>query len=143
VRNPVALAKVGSSHVTLDIYGAYADWSVDAWRFIGTWYYVDVELDRRITNEDFMTGYLQVERQLPHRLTAFSRIENSSRMQKSRYVALFDDHSSDIDVTLRRQALGLRWDYARRQALTCELSHAVSVSERASEVRVQWSAAIP
>ncbi len=143
VRNPVALAKVGSNHVTLGIYGAYADWSVDAWRFIGTWYYVDAELDPPISDEGFMTGYLQVERQLPQRLTAFGRVEDSSRMQQSRYVELFDDHSSDIDVTLRRQVVGLRWDYARRQAMTCELSHAVSLSERAFEVRVQWSAAIP
>ena len=82
-------------------------------------------------DESFMTGYVQVERQLPHRLTAFARVEDSSRMQESRYVALFNDHSSDIDVTLRRQALGLRWDYARRQALTCEFSHEVSLSQHA------------
>jgi hypothetical protein len=54
--------------------------------------------------------------------------------------ALIDYH---MDVTLRRQVVGLRWDYARRQAMTCELSHAVSLSQRAFEVRVQWSAAIP
>jgi hypothetical protein len=73
VRNPVALAKVGSNHVILDIYGACADWSIDAWRFIGTWYYVDAELDPQISDEGLMTGYLQVERQLPQRLTAFAR----------------------------------------------------------------------
>jgi hypothetical protein len=141
--NPAVLAKLGSTHATLNIYGTYADWSVAAWRIIGTWYYVDVELDPSLRDESFMTGYLQVERQLPHQLTAFSRVEDSSRMQDSRYVALFDDHSNDIDVTVRREAAGLRWDYARRQALTCELSHEVSLSERAFEVRVQWSAAIP
>ena len=147
VRNPIAVAKLGSDHVSLGIYGAYADWSVDAWRFIGTWYYVDVQLDRPTPDESFMTGYVQVERQLPHRLTAFVRLEDSARMQESRYVALFDDHSSDhssdLDVTVRRQGGGLRWDYARRQALTCELSHETSLSQRAFEVRVQWSAAIP
>src|ERR1700692_1604012 len=42
-------------------------------------------------------------------------------MQKSRYVELFDDHSSDMDVTLRRQVVGLRWDYARRQAMTLRI----------------------
>jgi hypothetical protein len=143
VRNPVALAKLGSDHATLGIYGAYADWSIEAWRIIGTWYYVDVQLDRPVSDESFMTGYLQVERQLPHRLTAFARVEDSSRMQESRYVSLFDDRSSDIDVTIRRQGTGLRWDYARRQALTCEFSHEISLSEHAFEVRVQWSAAIP
>jgi hypothetical protein len=142
-RNPVLLAKLGSTHATLGIYGAYADWSVAAWRLIGTWYYVDVALDRPQSDESFMTGYLQLERQLPHKLTAFGRVEDSSRMQESRYVALFEDHSADFDVTVRREAAGLRWDYARRQALTCEFSHEVSLSEHAFEARVQWSAAIP
>jgi len=27
----------------------------------------------------------------------------------SNYVALFDDHDRDIDIALRRNALGLRW----------------------------------
>jgi hypothetical protein len=141
--NPVAVATLRSNHATLSIYGTYADWSVEAWRFIGAGYYVDVALDAPNPDESFMSGYLQAERQLPHRLTAFGRIEDSARMQRSRYVSLFDDHSSDIDVTLRRQAAGLRWDYARRQALTCELSHVVSLATRATEIRLQWSAAIP
>jgi hypothetical protein len=90
-----------------------------------------------------MSGYLQGERQLPYRLTAFARVEDSARMQASRYVSLFNDHSGDIDITLRRAAGGLRWDYARRQALSCELSHVVALDRRAYEVRLQWSAAIP
>jgi hypothetical protein len=143
VRNPVALAKLGSDHATLGIYGVYTDWSVDAWRIIGTWYYINVELDPPVHDESFMTGYVQVERQLAHHLTAFSRLEDSSRIQESRYVSLFNDHSSDLDVTVRRQALGLRWDYARRQALTCEFAHEVSLPQRALEARLQWSAAIP
>jgi hypothetical protein len=64
-------------------------------------------------------------------------------MQESRYIALFDDHDGDLEIALHRQALGLRWDYARRQALTLELAHVISLSQRSDEVRVQWSAAIP
>ena len=59
-----------------------------------------------ITNRD-----LQFERQLPNRFTVFGRAEDSARVQESNYVALFDDHSGDIDIAVRRHALGLRWDY--------------------------------
>jgi hypothetical protein len=137
------LASLRSDHANLTIYGAYADWSVEAWRFIGAGYYVDIALDRPNSDESFMSGYLQAERQLPHRLTAFGRIEDSSRMQDSRYVALIEGHTSDIDITIRRAAVGLRWDYARRQALTVEVDNEVSLSERGYEARLQWSAAIP
>jgi hypothetical protein len=142
-RAPLALAALRSDHANLTIYGAYADWSVEAWRFIGAGYYVDIALDRPNPNESFMSGYLQVERQLPHRLTAFGRIEDSARMQESRYVALLDGHTTNIDITIRRAAGGLRWDYARRQALTVEFDHEVSLSDHGYEARLQWSAAIP
>ena len=141
--NAVTQAALRSGHAALTIYGAYADWAFGAWRFIGVGYYVDVALDRPSRDESFMSAYLQAERQLPHRLTAFGRVEDSSRMKESRYVALLDSDSKDIDLTLRRQALGLRWDYARRQALTVEFDHEVSRSEGGYEARLQWSAAIP
>jgi hypothetical protein len=64
-------------------------------------------------------------------------------MQESRYVALLADHTTDIAITIRRQAAGLRWDYARRQALTCEFDHEIALFQRGYEVRLQWSAAIP
>jgi hypothetical protein len=64
-------------------------------------------------------------------------------MQESRYVGLFDDADGDLEIALRRQALGVRWDYTRRQALTLEISHIVSLNQNSNELRVQWSAAIP
>jgi hypothetical protein len=100
-------------------------------------------LQRTTRNESFISGYLQVERQLPRRVTVFSRLEDSARMQDSRYVALFDHEDGNLEVALRRQALGVRWDYARRQALTFELSHIVSLHQQSNQLRVQWSAAIP
>ncbi len=143
ITNPGAAAQVRSNHAVLSVYGAYANWSVDSWRFIGAGYYIDIRLDRPAPDASFASGYFQLERQLPHQLTLFSRAEDSARMQKSRYVALFEEHNAGINITVRRQALGLRWDYARRQAFTCELSHTDSLSQRANEVRIQWSAAIP
>jgi len=144
VRNPIALARLRSNHATLGIYGTYADWSLEQWRLIGAVYYVDIDLDSPIPDESFISGYVQAERQLPHRLTAFARIEDSARMQESSYVALFRDHSGDIDITVRRSAAGLRWDYVRRQALSCEFSHVVSLQQRrAYELRLEWSAVVP
>jgi hypothetical protein len=143
VTDPGAMAVLRSNHAVLGVYGAYANWSVEPWRFTGAGYYVDVQLDQPSPDASFVSEYLQVERQMPHQLTVFGRAEDSARMQRSRYVALFEEHTAGIDITVRREALGLRWDYARRQALTCELSHTDSLTQRANEVRVQWSAAIP
>jgi hypothetical protein len=58
-------------------------------------------------------------------------------------VALFNDGYGDIEIALRRQALGVRWDFTRRQALTLEISHIVSLSQVSNQIRAQWSAAIP
>ena len=142
-RSPLVLSALNSRHAVLSIYGAYGDWNAEPWRIIGANYYVDVALDQTTRSESFISGYLQVERQIPHRLTLFSRIEDSARMQESKYVALFDDHNGDIDIALRRDAVGLRWDYARRQAFTVELSHIVSLKQESNEVRLQWSAVVP
>jgi hypothetical protein len=137
------LPTLQGSRADLTVYGAYIDWTTEPWRIVAADYYVNVALDRGARNESFISGYLQVECQLVKRLTVFGRSEASSRMQESRYVALFDEHEGGIDIALRRQALGVRWDYARRQALTLELSHVVSLSQQANEVRAQWSAAVP
>ncbi|HME37751.1 MAG TPA: hypothetical protein VKG63_02220 [Steroidobacteraceae bacterium] len=141
--SPYLLSELRSSNVTLSIYGAYVDWNTGPWRVIGADYYVDAELDQAPRDESFISGYLQVERQLPKSFTVFSRIEDSARMQESRYVAQFQDPDGDIDIALRRQAIGLRWDYVKRQALTIELSHVVSLTQRSDEVRIQWSAVVP
>jgi hypothetical protein len=144
IRTAAAMASLGSSRFNLSVYGAYADWTFGDWRIITAGYYVDVQLSGPAPNESFMSGYLQAERHLPHRLTVYGRVEDSARMQRSRYVALFNDHSGDIDVTLRARTGGLRWDYAHRQALSAEISRAVSpTDQRGVEWRLQWAAAIP
>jgi hypothetical protein len=137
------LASLHSNAAKVSIYGAYIDWTAEPWRIVAANYYVDVALTQATRNESFTSGYVQVERQLPRRFTIFGRLEDSARMQESRYVALFDDVDGDIDIALRRQALGVRWDYTRRQALTLEISHIVSLTRNSNELRVQWSAAVP
>jgi len=137
------LNALNSPTAVLSIYGGYADWNREPWRIIAANYYVDVSLDPTARSQSFISGYAQVERQLPRDLTVFGRIEDSSRMQESKYVALFNNHDGDIDVALRRQLLGLRWDFVRRQALTIELSHLVSIQQKTDQVRLQWSAVVP
>jgi hypothetical protein len=142
-KSAYVLYALNSRHALLNIYGAYADWNSEPWRIIAADYYVDVALDQTARDESFISGYVQAERQFPHKLTVFGRWEDSARMQESAYVALFDNHDGDVDIALRRDALGLRWDYVRRQALTVELSHVVSLKRTSNEVRLQWSAVVP
>jgi hypothetical protein len=137
------LASLGYNAAKVNVYGAYIDWTAETWRIVAVNYYVNVNLASAARNESFIAGYLQIEKRLSKPFTVFGRVEDSARMQESRYVALFDDLDSDIDIALRRQALGVRWDYTRRQAVTLELSHVVSLTRASNELRLQWSAAIP
>lgn len=135
--------RLNSHEAVLTVYGGYLDWNFGPWRLMTTTYYVDIDLDSNAHDESFISGYAQVERTLPLKLTAFARLESSARMGESTYIALFDDHDGDIDIAVRRQALGLRWDFLRRQALTVELSHIDSLSQRSNEIRLQWSGVFP
>jgi hypothetical protein len=143
VRSARTLESLGSNAAKVSVYGAYIDWTAEAWRIVAANYYVNVALRSASRNESFISGYLQIERRLSQQFTIFGRLEDSARMQESRYVALFDDVDSDIEIALRRQAAGVRWDYTRRQALTFEASHVVSLTRASNELRLQWSAAIP
>ena len=138
-----AVALLQSDIVTLSIYGAYTNWSADWGHVIAAVYYVDVVLRAASRSESFYSRYLQAERPLPRHLTAYARIENSARLQESVYASLFNEHSRDLDVALRRGLAGLRWDYHRHQALNIEASRIVSFERRAFECRLQWTAAIP
>src|SRR5882757_5075479 len=63
------LASLHSNAAKLSIYGAYIDWIAEPWRIVAANYYVDVALAQTTRNESFMSGYLQVERQLPRQFT--------------------------------------------------------------------------
>jgi hypothetical protein len=139
----LAASTLQSNHAVLTIYGAYANWTLDEWKIIGTCYYIAVGLDHPTPDESFASAYLQLERHLPHQLTAFTRVEDSPGMRRSRYVNQIYGHSTDIDIAIRRQTGGLRWDYASSQALTVEFGHEIALAQRGNEVRLQWSAVVP
>jgi len=94
------LASLHSNAAKLSIYGAYIDLDGGpvANRRCQLLRRHCVDGDR--SKRSFTSGYLQVERQLPGRFTIFGRLEDSARMQESRYVALFDDADGDIEIAL-------------------------------------------
>ena len=126
-------------------FGAYFDLDRKAWRALGAVYYLDVGLqpaelpgttaERR---EHVAAGYVQLERQFSHHFTAFARHENSANALASRYVAIHAD-----DFVARGNILGMRWDFARRQALTVQLSRLATLRGRQSVARIQWSGVVP
>jgi hypothetical protein len=130
----------GAAYINEDIYGAYLDWNGLDWRVIVAGYYVDVAFREAGTppDERFGAGYIQAEHQLPKAFTLFGRHENSFNAGDSRFVAL---QAQSFDV--RRNALGVRWDFARRQALTLELARTTRLTDKFSEYRLQWSAVVP
>ena len=132
-------AKLGANEVDQDVLGAYLDLDRDRWRAVAAGYYFGVDLrapggERR---EHFASGYVQLERELPHRLTGYLRHENSVNAGASHYVAIHDD-----DFVARGNVLGLRWDLARRQAVTVEVSRLTVDRARQGAARIQWSSVI-
>jgi hypothetical protein len=140
VVDPAVMALFASNDVRLDVGGAFAKLSRRDWRVQATYYFVNVHFDTAAPsrNETFGAGYLQVERSLPQRLTPFARLEDSAKAAQSSYVAI-----QAREFELRRQLLGLRWDFAHNQALTLEAAHATTLLARFNEVRLQWSGVIP
>lgn len=129
-----------ATDVRQDLYGAFVDWNDGRWQLHSALYEVSMDLQDAGGSraENFVAGYAQLERQLPHRLVAYAREENSSRASQSVYVRV-----NHPDFQLRRATVGLRWDFRRRQALTAEFTHGHSVRANQDAFRLQWSAALP
>jgi hypothetical protein len=140
VVNPVRAMLLHANLVDQDVYGAYVGWDSDPWRIATAIYDVQLQLHSGASRraEDFVAGYFQIERELPHQLTAYAREENSAKAGTSLYVL-----SIGPDFEVRRHLLGLRWDFWRHQAITLELARGRVYSRDQSEYRLQWSAAVP
>ena len=133
-------ATLGADRLTQDMLGAFVDWRHEPWRLAATVYSLRTAFDGGASarHERFLVGYLQLERQLPHGLTAFARDEDSRRARDSIYVSTVSPN-----FEIRRLSAGLRWDWLRRQALTIEHGNGVTSHGRQSDVRLLWSAVFP
>lgn len=138
VLDPTIAALFNADGVTLNVAGLFGKLARNDWRLQASLYHVDARLGAGTSRDSFTAGYLQAERELPHRLTAFARLENSVDASGSRYVQF-----QAAEFELRRALAGLRWDFARRQALTLEAGHAATLGSRFSELRLQWSGVLP
>ena len=129
-----------TTEVRQDIYGAFAYWSQEPWRVVATVYDVHLGLlsPAGTRGERFLTGYVEADRELPHSLVAFGRVEDTSRASRSAYLT-----GNHPDFEVRRLILGLRWDLRPRQALTVEAGRGETSRGHQNEIRLQWSAALP
>jgi len=129
-----------TTEVRQDIYGAFAYWSQEPWRVVATVYDVHIGLQSPAStrNERFFTGYVEADRELPHSLVAFGRVEDTPHARRSGYLT-----GNHPDFEVRRLILGLRWDFRPRQALTVEVGRGETSRGHQNEIRLQWSAALP
>jgi hypothetical protein len=130
----------GAREVDETVYGAYADGDWDPWSLHGALYHVDLSLrgTAAMINENFVAGYAQLERRFADRYTAFFRHEDSARIQESSYLQAVQSH-----FAVRCSLVGVRWDFARHQAITVETSRTMTLSDRFTKISLQWSAVVP
>lgn len=132
------LGNLSTLEIRQKLIGAQANLEGEEWSLIGVVYYVDNKSHGSIIVVDdwFASGYLQLQRSLSQNTGAYARVERT-RNESADYLQLF---SHFID---RRDMIGFRWDFAKRQALAIEISENSLQSDDFSEVRVQWSAVLP
>ena len=140
VFDPVLGAMLDAQLVDLHVYGAYFNHDHEPWRAIGAAYYIAVDLQNAAAErrEHFTSGYVQVERQLPHGLTVYARHENSTNANTSRYVNMHRD-----DFVAHGTLGGLRWEFHHHQALTLELARRTTIQSTETMPRLQWSSVFP
>jgi hypothetical protein len=124
-------------HVDLKLIGVFATYASASWKVIVTLYDANARLFYTTyrKNDSFGVGYVQAEYRLVHDLTGFARWEDSAGAAGSPYLHLFKQ------VARSRQAAGLRWDFAGRQAFTLQFTKSHTLDGHYCDLRVQWSAA--
>ena len=130
-------AQIGLDHVDLRLLGAFGVYAADSWRAQATVYHVDAHLyyESSLINDHFTIGYLQAERRFAHDLTGFVRLEDSAGASDSEYLKLFEEFARI------RYVGGVRWDFAKSQALTLQLGNSHTLTGKFDDIRLQWSAA--
>lgn len=133
-----APAFLGLDHVDLKLLGVFGSYADNSWKLLATLYHASAELyyTGSVVDDHFTVGYAQAERRLSHELTGFVRWEDAVGAADSPYLKLFEGFDRS------RHVAGLRWDFARRQALTLQLTDSHTLLGRFSDIRIQWSAAL-
>ena len=130
-----------ATDVRQDLYGVFVNWAEGPWQLRSALYDVNLRLQGSPGGahaESFVAGYVQIERQLQHGVSAYAREEKSSNANHSAYLQVVNP-----EFQLRRATLGVLWDFWRQQALTFEGAYGQSVYENQTTYRLKWSAAFP
>lgn len=126
--------------ISMTITGLYGQWSMPGGRVFGEWFDVGhrSSLGGAPGRDNFTAGFVQGEARVTESLTLFARAERLASSPTDPYLALFPHFPQSTDL------LGVRWDFARKQALTLEFSSNVRRDNSGfGQVLVQWSANFP
>ena len=137
--------QLGLRRVEQYVIGAYLDWRWQDWKILTSLVYVNNQdkLQTEILKDTFASGYIQAEYNLHQDWILYGRLEETSNRESSVYLKLFPNIIAD------RQVLGLRFDFARRQALTLELLRTIEFAgdeiqtDKFGQVLLQWSTVLP
>lgn len=126
----------GIAEIRQVIAGGYWNWESEAWRLLGSTFYVRNELDQPSTSQsdDFVAGYLQAERQLNDEWTVFGRFEKTAASSNDIYLELFPAYARE------RLLAGLRLNLLDRHALKFEVSNNRGQDDRYWQFMLQWAA---
>ncbi|MHC4961161.1 MAG: hypothetical protein ACYTGA_03435 [Planctomycetota bacterium] len=116
--------------------GFYGGWESDRWRWHGSAFYVHNRFERSIGTEKgaFFNAYLQAEYELHNGWTFFGRIEGTYGEEGDAYLTLFPNFVED------RIMGGIRYDFAKQNALKLEISANQTSDDDFVQVMLQWSA---
>lgn len=136
--------QVGLQSVEQYTIGAYLDWNWPNWKVIGTVVYVNNQdkLQTRTLKDTFTSAYIQAQYNFHQDWILYGRLEESNDTEDSLYLTLFPNTIAD------RQVLGLRFDFAKNQALTLEVARVIEFAEadtqdRFGQAMLQWSTVLP
>lgn len=118
------------------VSGLYANWESAPWRLIASSFFVYNDISHRIGSEDdtFFTAYLQAEYSLRDQWIFYGRVEGTAGDEDDAYLALFPEFVED------RILGGMRYDFAKNNALKLEVSGNHTNQDDFTQVLLQWSA---
>ena len=116
--------------------GIYGIWEFPSWRWHGASHYVSNQLEHAVGSQSssFFNAYLQAEYMLDERWKFYGRIESTVGNKDDVYLELFPRFIEDMLVG------GIRYDFARQNALKLELSANHMQRDNFNQVMLQWSA---
>jgi hypothetical protein len=135
---PLTIAPGGD--LSMSVAGLYGQWSFSSGRVFGEWFDVKhrSSLGGMPGEDSFTAGFVQGESQVAEAVTLFARAERLTSSPADPYLALFPNFPKSTDV------VGVRWDFARKHALTLEIANNVRRDQTVfGQTVLQWSAIIP